>query len=267
MKTAVLSAALSLIVAGAAPAELGKYYVGYDNRATVASGPYADLPNPNAGRLTLLVAEEHVPVSGSHFHSVGVYTYTGPVDAPTILPTSTNNRLPEVTSGEPPIELVPGSGVFAGRYVSAPGANPYSDLRLRAVDSLFGSPAGSVEAYVLASVGERWNGSLAGAQLAFELLAISPGLHVADGSGTTILSAPGQTYSLGDGAGVDFRPVFWVDAAAAPGVYSATLRLIDTTDTFRASGEFTFDFEVLPEPATLLLLTPVLLLRRRRAHA
>jgi hypothetical protein len=61
--------------------------------------------------------------------------------------------------------------------------------------------------------------------------------------------------------------VFWVDAAAAPGVYSATLRLIDTTDTFRASGEFTFDFEVLPEPATLLLLTPVLLLRRRRAHA
>lgn len=47
-------------------------YVGYDGLATIASGTYAGLSNPNPNCLIFLL--DH----GNYFHGIGVYRYTGP---------------------------------------------------------------------------------------------------------------------------------------------------------------------------------------------
>ncbi len=52
------------------------FYVGVDGLASVTSGTFAGLANPNAGRLTFLF--DH----GNHFHGIGAYSYTGTVTAP-----------------------------------------------------------------------------------------------------------------------------------------------------------------------------------------
>src|SRR5690349_3565 len=82
-------------------------YIGYDGLSTVASGTYAGLSNPNLNRLTLLL--DH----GDHFHGIGAYSYTGPATSPTILPTNTNNRIPEISSKEEPLPLTHGGGLYA----------------------------------------------------------------------------------------------------------------------------------------------------------
>jgi len=78
-------------------------YVGIDGRQTIPTGVYTGLANPTANRLIFLF--DH----GDHFHGIGAYSYTGPAGAPTIVPTSTNNRLPEITSGESPLPLTAGA--------------------------------------------------------------------------------------------------------------------------------------------------------------
>lgn len=80
------------------------FYVGLDGLATVASGTYAGLSNPNADRLTLLF--DH----GNHFHGIGAYSYTGSAMVPDVLSTNANNRIPEVSSRENPLPLAARAG-------------------------------------------------------------------------------------------------------------------------------------------------------------
>ena len=62
------------------------YFVAVDSLETLTSGTYVGLPNPNYGRLTFLFAHPSVEdPSSSHFHAIGAYSYTGPVEAPTVI--------------------------------------------------------------------------------------------------------------------------------------------------------------------------------------
>lgn len=257
---------LALFAAAPLQAELVEYYVGRDNRTTPFNSPAAPngdgLPyssNPNFNRLTLLYAHpnEMNPAS-NHYHGIGAYTYSGPSVAAVLNDTNSNNRLPEVSTGQPPLELSAGDGLYAGKLVSKAQAGVhYSDLRIRSVDSLSGFAAGTPEHYMFHSSADRWSQSLAGANVLLELVSITPGLNVGSISETNIFPGGiGGTYDLGPGAAIDFTPVFWTDGAAALGNYSAEFRLQDSAGTdFGDSGRFHLDFQVVPEPSTLLLIS------------
>jgi len=272
----IFMAALILVVAAAhsAPADVVHYYVGRDNRPTIPTGTYASQANPNYNRLSFLFGEEHVPVSQSHFHAVGIYSLTGPAGSPTIQSTSTANVVPETSSGEPPLPLTPGSGLYAATLRSSLGASKYSNYEFRSVDSLFTEPIGSVGYYMLHSGGtappDRWAQSLAGSTVALELVGLTAGLHVGTESDQDVVTLPGDQVTLGAGAGFSFTPVFWVnDTALLGSAYSATFKLVDLDDQYLDSGTFTFNFTAVPEPTTLALAAvgaTVLLpaLRRRR---
>jgi len=223
-----------------------EYLVGRDRRSDVAAGTYAGLPNPNAGRPTLLFNH------GDHFHGIGTYTYTGTPPNETILSTNTNNRLPEISSSEPPLALTAGSGSLYGDKLvnKADPAVEYSSITFKAIDVLFDAPAGSPEAILRNSSNGRWSGSLAGSRLAIELVSATAGLTVGDAD-TLNLFASSSIYELGDGASLDFTPVFWVAMNAAPGTYSAQFRFLDlgTNGTvLSAGGTFNFDFAPAPVP-------------------
>jgi len=99
------------------------YYVGVDGLPTNATGLvgypipeiYSGLPNPNANRVTFLVAD--LPSSDrAHFHAVGAYSYTRPPSTPTVQSTYfiengfALNRVPETFAPMAPVPLVPGTG-------------------------------------------------------------------------------------------------------------------------------------------------------------
>jgi hypothetical protein len=71
------------------------YFVAVDDSELVTSGTYQGLPNPNRGHLTFLFAHifEETP-SDNHFHAIGAYSHTGPVENPTVISTNSNNRIP-----------------------------------------------------------------------------------------------------------------------------------------------------------------------------
>lgn len=250
------------LAAGAAHAQLINYHVGSDNLQTLASGTYTGLANPNYQRLTFLRFND-LEVSDpatSHWHSIGTYTYTGPAATPTVQSTNGNNRIPETFTGFAPLPLLPGSGAFAGKLVSGvPNSTPqsqdhYDRLEMRSVQELAGDPPGSTENFLYNSSGGRWNQPLgANARIALELLSHSPGLNVATQTGTQILANDLDRFEIGQGDDWSFTPVFWVDSSAAPGTYSAQLRLVDESGTYLPSGSFNFDFAVVPEPTSLAL--------------
>jgi hypothetical protein len=67
-------------------------------------------------------------------------------------------------------------------------------------------------------------------------------------------------------------PVYSIDGQAAAGIYSAEFRLVDLSGprVFGDSGNFRFEFAVVPVPGSLALLIPGLAAiglaaRRRRA--
>lgn len=232
----------------ASSGELVGYYVGRDGRATFPTGTYAGLANPNFGRLTLLYNH------GDHFHGMGTYSYTGPAGSPTTLDTSTNNRLPEVSSLQPPLPLSPGAGpLYGDKLVSQHSALEYSDLTLNSMDALAGGDPGSEAAILFNSSGGRWNGSMAGSQVGLQLVSITPGLSV--GSPDTLnLFENGNTYDLGSGSSLDLSLVFWTAANAAPGKYSAEFRLIDVGSGGAGdSGRFFIDVAPVPVPAAVWL--------------
>lgn len=243
--TAILS--LLLGMAPAATAATVSYYVGIDNLNTLTTGPYAGLANPNFGRLTLLLNH------GDHFHGIGAYSYSG----------YANRRIPELSSGEAPLPLSTGAGVYAGKLTNAPGPSEYSAIDLNSMNQLEGFAPGTDEDVLFRSSNQRWNSSLAGAQLALELLFITPGLTVGSASNPDVFEAS-NLHFLGDGAGFAFSPVFWTEGSAPPGTYSVTMRLQDlrTNSPAGQSGEFTFDFAVpaaVPEPGAGVLLASGLL--------
>jgi hypothetical protein len=239
----------------AAQAQLHGYYVALDNRDVITSGGYAGLPNPNFGRLTFLFAHtsESDP-SSNHFHGIGAYSYSGPATAPEIIPTNSNNRIPETFSGEPPLPLTlslvhtPGGLLpWRLRYISKPGESEYSHLHTDSIHSLSGFPSGSPEDFLYRSSEGRWTLPLTGAVIALQLLEISPGLQIANEQGETILSKPGDVYILGDGDSFSFTPTYWAPRTAAPGNYSATFKLHDLRNggtPFPESGIFNFDFTI-----------------------
>lgn len=219
------------------------FYIGYDGLSTIASGTYAGLSNPNADRLTLLL--DH----GSHFHGIGAYSYTGPAAAPTILSTNTNNRIPEISSREEPLPLAQGDGFYAGTLRTDVGSSEYSYLGIASIQSLAGHPAGSTEDILLQSSSNRWSGPLNDVEIGLRLVDRTPGLHI--GTETTKdIYASGDLFTLGAGNDFEFKPVYWVDAAAPAGVYTATFELLNTAagSPIMNSGTFHFDFAVSPVP-------------------
>ena len=268
LSLAGLMIAVSLEVSASSRHDEGiGFYIGYDALTTLNSGTYTGLPNPNANRLTLLL--DH----GNHFHGIGTYSYTGLPDAPEILSTSTNNRIPEISSGESPLLLTAGNDLYTGMLRSSVGSSEYSYLGIASIKSLAGHAPGSTEDILFHSSSDRWSGTLDGAQLGLRLVSNTPGLHI--GTETILdLYENSDVIALGAGNSFEFKPVYWVDANASAGIYSATFELLnDSPDSsLQSSGLFSFDFSVtsVPEPKTYTMFATGLFLlawtRRRRAH-
>jgi len=269
MKLGTLILSISL-AAAAAPALADEgarhdegigYYVGIDGRATLPAGA-----NPNHNRLTLLL--DH----GDHFHGIGTYSLSGPPPHPAVLPTNANNRVPEISSGEPGLPLAPGSGLYAGKLRSSIGASEYSFLGMSSIRTLAGFAPGSTEDILLQSSGNRWSQPLDGVVVGLQLVAATPGLKVGT-EAVADLFAVSDTILLGPGNTFEYKPVYWVDAASAAGTYSASFRLVNlaVTSPIGDSGTFHFDFAVTPVPepelyALLALGLPLVgwMARRRR---
>lgn len=236
---------------------IGEYYVGIDNLQTFATGTYAGLVNPNFGRPTFLLAHpSDTNPSTNHYHSIGIYSYTGPVSSPTTLATNANNRIPEIGTRQPPLPLLPGSGAFANRFVNVhiPGVE-YSDIVFRPTQSLAGFGAGSPEEFMYRSSGNRWSALFdATSNIGLQLLSISAGLGIADDSGASIFNSVNDIYTLGNGNSFgEFEPHFYTAASAAPGNYSASFRLVNLTSNV-PGGQFSIDFQRVPEPSAMALV-------------
>lgn len=244
---------------------LDAWYVGVDGLATLTSGTYAGQANPNYGRLTFLYAHYNfVNPNSNHFHGIGTWVYSGPASNPVINSTNANNRIPELyqrayPTGQEYLPLLAGSGAWAGKFRSGLDDGEYSNLRNKAVTSLASSTDPN-EQIMWNRTNARWGTDLTGASVALQLMDITPGLNVATQAGDPIVTGIGTFANTGQGANLDFTPVFWVDENATVGsLYSATFRLLDLgTGTnyqpWRDSGTFTFDFQVVPEPGSLVAL-------------
>ncbi|TWT88947.1 hypothetical protein Mal64_24370 [Pseudobythopirellula maris] len=266
----LIAAAMALALGAplTARAELAQYYIGIDSRdtpydapASEGGGAYPD--NPNENRLTLLL--QH----GSHYHGIGQYTYSGSAASPTLVDTNSNNRLPEGYTGQEPLPLLPGSGVYAGKMTSkALFGVTYSDLEMLNVQSLDG--AGALEQVLFDSSSGRWNAEFDTAHIHLELVSVSsPLLGVGTLGNPNALSFGGDVH-LGDGDELfSFTPVLWVDEAAPVGTYSAEFRLVDESSAFGDSGRFFIDVQQVPEPTALSLAGVVMIAlgvtRRRNA--
>ena len=228
-------------------AEPADYFVAVDGLETLTSGTFAGLPNPNFGRLTLLVAHRFPEdPTRNHFHSIGAYTYAslegGP---PFVISTSTNNRIPELSTGFLPLPLYPGARLHRHHLVTMPTELEYSDLRLESIQSLAGLPADSPDGILFRSSDGRWTSPLDGAQVALQRVSLTPGLHVSDEQGHLILRT--RLHELGDGNTLALFPTYFTLRRAGVGTYSATLKLVDLRPREQRlgdSGRFTFDFRV-----------------------
>lgn len=250
--TVALGATLSW--AGMAQASLVEYYVGVDSQQTITTGTYAGLPNPNLGRLTFLFAHpDETNPADNHYHGIGAWSYSGPAASPTVNATNANNRIPETFTNQEPLPLFPGQGAQAGKWVSqaVPGLE-YSDLQWESTQSLSLAAPGTPEHFLFTSSGGRWAGPLDNTKVGLELVSATPGLHVADNTGTPIFSTSGEIYELGDGNLLSFLPSFFTteDTQAR---YSASFRLIDLNGTLQHSGTFHMDFAPVPLPAAAWL--------------
>ena len=225
------------------------YYIGLDTRTAVVGGAYNGQPNPNRGRLTFLY--DH----GNHYHSIGAYSLTGPATLPTVIDTNTNNQIPETYTGEAPLPLTPGTGLYAGTLRNAIGASEYSFLGIASTHSLAGFAPGTLGNTLYNSSAGRWTGSLAGVEVGLQLISYTVGLNVGSATDMNLFDTR-DTISLGDGATLEFRPVFWVDDAAAMGTYTAGFRLVNLSDgsPVMDSGRFYVNFAPVPEPGTWAML-------------
>ena len=249
MRTLPIAALVLGMLAPAAisRAEPADYFVAVDGLETLASGTFAGLPNPNFGRLTLLVAHRFAEnPTNNHFHAIGAYTYASLEGGPPFeISTSTNNRIPELSTGFLPLPLHPGTGLHRSHLVSLPTESEYSNLRIASIQSLAGLPPGSPDGILFLSSGGRWASRLDGAQVALQRVSLTPGLHASDERGRPILFK--RLHELGDGNTLALFPTYLTHRLAPVGTYSATLKLVDLRPREQRvgdSGRFTFDFRV-----------------------
>lgn len=258
----ILLAAVAPLGAATARAELVSTYVGVDGLATLASGVYRGLQNPNHGRFTLLYAHAYPENPfNNHYHSIGVYAYSGPSNAPVVVPTNTNFRLPEAHTGQLPLTLVLATnGLHAGKLVNRRTAENYSDARIRSVHRIlphvtatatneFGY--GSQEYVMFRSSAGRWTNSLGTAVISMELVEKSPGLKVGTSDQLEALVQPGDRVVMGPGNGFEFTPVVWAEPGTPPGTYALRVKLVDTgagPTRLEESGIITYWYRVVGEP-------------------
>ncbi|MBW4448787.1 MAG: PEP-CTERM sorting domain-containing protein [Spirirestis rafaelensis WJT71-NPBG6] len=234
-----------------------EFFIGLDGLNVLDRGTYAGLDNPNYNRLTLLFAHREEDPTTNHFHGIGAYSYSGTVDNPIINSTSTNNRIPETYTNQPPLTLLPGTGIYRDRLISGLTNDEYSNLKIEPIASLKNAPEPE-DQYLYNSSNGRWQPSLEGATIGLQLASISNGLNIVNSGGVDILKSVGDIYTIGTSDSFSFTPTFWTDAAAPLGTYSATFKLVDlgsdnNRTAFKESGTFSFDFQVkkVPEPSAI----------------
>jgi hypothetical protein len=234
------------------------YYIGLDGREFLTFGTYTGLANPNYNRLSFLFPHLEPDPTTNHFHAIGAYSYTGSLDNPTVIPTSTNNRIPEDWTGLSPIKLLPGTGVFANRLINRRTDEEYTNWTIAPVQSLLNYTNDPAAEYLYNSSEGGWQGSLEDAEIALELVSIAPGLGVADSTGRDLFNSVGDRYVIDRGDDFSFLPTFYTSQSAPAGLYSAEFRLVDVNSAnnrtpLAPSGSFAVDFQVesVPESSTL----------------
>jgi hypothetical protein len=217
-----------LATAAISRAEPADYFVAVDGLETFTTGTFAGLPNPNFGRLTLLVAHRFAEdPTRNHFHAIGPYTLGSLEGGPPFeISTSTNNRIPELSTGFLPLPLHPGTGPLRNHLVSLPTESEYSNLRIASIQSLAALPPDSPDGILFLSSGGRWVSGLDGAQVALQRVSLTPGLYAFDERGRPILFE--RLHELGDGNTLALFPTY----------------LTPSEQRFGDSGRFTFDFRV-----------------------
>ena len=273
----LIAGTIALVSPTTSRAELFSYYVGIDDRLTIPTGTYAGLANPNLNRLTFLYAPTYEGVPSTwHYHSKATFIYTGPnLGLSTAVGNSASNFVPEGTA--PPIKLQLGTGIYDGKLITATYADPNqvtafsSALTIGSTQSLAGFGPTAGETFLFNSSGGRWDSAFTDADLHFELVSLTPGLNFGGLSALDIgMNAAGDDYHLAAGLAnnsFSFTPVLWTEANAAPGIYEATFKLVDESNTFGDSGIVRIRTEVVPEPSTVVTLlggVGLLLARRRR---
>ena len=258
--------ALGLLAVGAtlnASADVGGFFVGIDSRATLVSGVYVGLPNPNFNRLTFLYPHSFATTVGNnHYHGISTYVYVGPAGSPTIVNTNTGGwRIPEVYTGQAPLTLVASTnGLYAGKFISATTLEHYSTIRIKSVHTLTtnitAGPVtnyygyGSGEWHMFNSSGGLRTQSMAGATIALELVSLTPGLHLGNATTTDLATNAGDRVTLGGGNNFIWNPVLWTETNAAPGTYEFKFKLVDTAGSGPLdSGVATIQFRVISGPA------------------
>ncbi len=245
-------------------AQMVNFYVGKDSAEILGHGIYSGLPNPNQGRLSLLYAHVNKEnFRSNHYHGIGTWSYTGDAENPTVVETNSNNRVPETYTGQPPLTLVPGAGLYDGKWVSSKTLEHYSDLTIQSVHNMLVdvTPAGpmefgygSAQHSMFYSSGGTRSEPLDGVVVALELVEKSPELQIGSGEEMMILSQPGDQFVMGDGNGFSFTPVIWADEETPAGHYYIRFKLVDVGEgeghqPLLESGIATFDFQVTGQPS------------------
>jgi hypothetical protein len=210
-------------------------------------GPSQVCPTPTSAgsRCSSRTASPENPTS-NHFHAIGAYTYASLEGGPPFeISTSTNNRIPELSTGFLPLPLHRGTGLHRNHLISLPTELEYSNLRIASIQSLAGLLPDSPDGILFRSSDGRWTSPLDGAQVALQRVSLTPGLHASNEQGHLILRK--RLHELGDGNTLALFPTYFTLRRARVGTYSATLKLVDLRprdERFGDSGRFTFDFRV-----------------------
>lgn len=256
--------------------DIASYFVGVDGRATIPTGTFATLANPNHNRLTFLYAHSYTATPATnHYHSKGIYRYApSSTFASPVIEQSPSNFLPEGNIAPLSLTLATG-GAYDGKLVAGihPEPDPrhgFSLLTIQDTGKLTGFGPTEGETFMLNSSSGRWNGALTDSDIHLVLVGLTAGLNVGVGLDLNAFVNPGDDYHLADS--FSFTPTFWTEFNAAPGLYTAQFMLTDEEGIFGDSGTFEFRFEVapIPEPSSFAALAGLGMLgfalaRRRRA--
>jgi hypothetical protein len=217
-------------------------FIGVDGTEKYASGAYAGLANPNFKRLTLLYAHQYSDSpESSHYHSKGLFYYSGEATAPKV--ENSGGTLPEGEGSF--LKLLPGQGALSDYLVSGQEKVHFANLTFRPVAWLNRSGAKEWETATYKS-GPRFVGSLDKAKVALEVVSLSEGLVVMNGKGSVVADSSGDRIEVGT-KNFAFKPIIGVKKGAKPGPYTAEFRLHDLSGNFKDSGAFQIRFQVPTE--------------------